>query len=294
MIISLNGKLLDEREAVISVMDHGFLYGVGLFETFRTYAGRPFLLESHLERLLKACEALQIEYQRGANELVPILNQLLNANGLEDGYFRLTVTGGEGQVGLPAGSYDHPQEIIYVKQLPPRDEALYQKGKPLQLLTLRRNSPEGKVRFKSLHYMNNIMGKQELMQYPWALGAEGLFINDKGHVAEGIVSNVFFIRKGICCTPALETGILPGVTRGYILDCCRNLGIPYEEGYYHLEELVEAQEVFITNSIQEIVPIHALFNTSGDIAAEWTLNTSSVTNQLIKLYRQNVFSAGGN
>jgi 4-amino-4-deoxychorismate lyase len=288
MKISLNGKLLDEQEAVISIFDHGFLYGMGLFETFRTYQGRPFLLTDHLTRLREACALIQIDYCPKREEIEARLLELLEANHLNDAYFRLTVTGGIKHLGLPLNAYDQPQEIIYTKTLPARDNGLYKKGKPLQLLRHRRNSPEGDYRFKSLHYMNSIMGKQELQRYPWAQQAEGLFLNEKGALAEGIVSNIFFVRKGICCTPSIDTGILGGVTRRFVLSSCEQLGIPLEEGHYHWEDLIDAEEIFITNSIQEIVPISKLFDTEGRTVEKSNLLNDSYTTQLMRFYEQQV------
>ena len=196
MIISMNGSLCEEKEAVVSVYDHGFLYGMGLFETFRTYQGKAFLLEEHLERLVQGCKELAIQLEIKLSYWEQQIAQLLSVNQLQDGYFRLSVSAGTDLLGLPGHAYRNPTVILYVKALPAMDEQLYVKGKSLQLLRLPRNSPEGGWRLKSFHYMNNIMAKRELMEYPWAVGAEGLFLNQSGDVAEGIVSNVFFVRMG--------------------------------------------------------------------------------------------------
>jgi 4-amino-4-deoxychorismate lyase len=265
MMISMNGTLVEEEQAVISVFDHGFLYGVGLFETFRTYRGVPFLLEEHLSRLSTSCAELGISYIPQPLELRMKIEQLLTANQLTDGYIRLSISAGAKPLGLPHGDYLEPNEIIYAKSLPEHNQQLYAEGKPLQLLQLRRNSPEGPVRMKSAHYMNNILGSRELRQYPWAVNAEGLFLNTADDVAEGIVSNVFFVKRGLLCTPSVDTGILPGITRAFILDLADELDIPYEEGFYSQEWLCHADDMFTTNSIQQMVPVRCLYNSEGTV-----------------------------
>jgi len=268
-LIGFNGRIVSPQEAMISVLDHGFLYGLSLFETFRTYGGRPFLLSRHLDRLADGCRAVGIELPRDA-QLAQVrrhVAELLQASGLRDGYVRYTVTAGDAALGLPESTYTTPNIVVYTKPLPPA-APLAAKGKALQLLRTRRNSPEGDVRLKSAHYMNNILAKRELGETPSARAshgapAEGLMLNAAGHVTEGIVSNVFFVKNGVCCTPAIDTGILPGITRGFVLELAQQAGIAVEEGYYTWEDLLKADEVFITNSIQEIVPIHTLYDLEG-------------------------------
>jgi len=263
MIIAVNGQLIEEGNAVISAYDHGFLYGIGFFETFRTYAGKPFMLDEHLSRLEQALQELWIDYHPDAGHIRRLVERLLVDNRLTDGYFRLSVSAGEEALGLPAGRYGKPAEILYVKALPAANEALYERGKQLQLLQLTRNTPEGAVRFKSFHYMNNILAKREMSGYPWAAGAEGLFLTADGHVAEGVVSNVFMVRGDVCMTPSIETGILPGITRSCILRLAEQKGFRTEEGFYTWDDLCHADECFVTNSIQEVVPITSIFDKQG-------------------------------
>lgn len=264
MILYMNGQWIEHHQAVVSAYDHGFLYGIGLFETFRTYNGRPFLLDEHLSRLEKDCGELGIRYQPDRSGIMRIIRELLARNGLDDAYIRLSVSAGIGEIGLPSADYDSPSVIFYAKSLPPRPnwEA---SARPLQRLKLRRNSPEAGWRMKSFHYMNNILAKRELLQYPWLAGvhAEGLFLNSSGHLAEGMVSNLFFVSAGECFTPSLDTGILPGITRQFVIRLCESRSIPVHSGHYRWEMLLEADEVFITNSIQEIVPISVLFDEDG-------------------------------
>ncbi|WNR44797.1 aminodeoxychorismate lyase [Paenibacillus roseipurpureus] len=263
MIISVNGSLIEETQAVVSVYDHGFLYGIGLFETFRTYNRQPFLLTEHLRRLTDSCRELGMVYEPDLDKLGMQIEQLLEVNNLKDAYIRYSISAGVEALGLPSDNYAHPTEIIYIKSLPPRDARLYEQGKSLQLLKLPRNTPEGMYRFKSFHYMNNILAKRELQQYSWATGAEGLMLTEDGYVAEGIVSNLFFIKDGTVYTPSLDTGILPGITRAYILQLAQQLQLPAQEGLYRWEDLAQADEIFLVNSIQEIVPVTTLFTPTG-------------------------------
>lgn len=294
MIISMNGRYVEEREAMVSVYDHGFLYGIGLFETFRTYEGHPYLLEHHLRRLEQGCAQLSIHYRRAAEEVRQTVEELLRRNGLRDGYFRYTVTAGQDLLGLPSGRYEQPSLIMYVKALPPLPPSLYDQGKTLQLLRLPRNTPEGNVRLKSLHYMNNILGKRELQQYPWAVdsGAEGLFLDQRGFVAEGIVSNVFWVAGRELRTSSLETGILPGVTRHAVMALAGQAGLVIREGLYDWEDLKRADEVFLTNSIQEIVPVRSVYDPAGCLAKIGDGAPGPWTKRLLASYREDARPAG--
>ncbi|MFC3882091.1 aminodeoxychorismate lyase [Bacillus songklensis] len=248
MYIYLNGNIIKREEAVISPFDHGYMYGIGLFETFRTYNGHPFLLDDHLVRLNKGLEDLNIQYRCEREGMISILKQLLKVNGLQEAYVRVNVSAGVGDVGLQVDPYNHPTVIVYVKPLP----SLKQKEKEGILLETRRNSPEGSRRLKSHHYLNNILAKQEIGSNP---SKEGIFLTKQGYIAEGIVSNVFFVKENIVYTPSLETGILDGVTRQLVLSLLEKLGVRAEEGLFTTEDLLESDEVFVTNSVQEITPI---------------------------------------
>lgn len=265
MIIAMNGALCASDKAVISVYDHGFLYGMGVFETFRTYGGRPFLLPEHLERLTAGALELGIPYEPDPVRLAELVTELLQANNLADAYFRLSVSAGEEPLGLPGDTYSRPAEILYVKPLPlEKDAALWAAGRPLQLLETRRNTPEGERRLKSFHYMNSIFGKRELARYPWAQGAEGVFLDDCGFISEGTVSNLFFIQGDTLYTPAAETCILEGITRDWVLRHAAEAGLEVEEGFYTWEMLLEADEIFLTNSIQELMPVTSLYDPEGN------------------------------
>ncbi|SEU31273.1 aminotransferase class IV [Paenibacillus sp. NFR01] len=283
--IGLNYKAVHAAEAVVPARDHGFLYGMGLFETFRTYGGVPFLLERHLRRMADGCRMLGIPFTPDPERLQAWISQLMEVNELTEAYIRYTVTAGEDVLGLPGDRYAHPNHLLYIKALPPFSPALYTEGKPLQLLQTRRNTPEGPVRLKSLHYMNNILAKRELAGYPAAArGAEGLMLTADGYLAEGIVSNVFFIKAGTLYTPDIRTGILSGITREMVLELAGASGLMTEQGFYSWEELKTADEIFVTSSIQEIVPVTALCDEESEyIISEGRCGQH--TSNLIALYR---------
>jgi 4-amino-4-deoxychorismate lyase len=285
MKLGWNGAVVDGQAAAVSVFDHGFLYGIGLFETFRAYGGRPFLLDRHLGRLAEGCARLGIRYQPDEEQMRRHIADVLEANGLRDAYIRLSVSAGVASLGVYEGEYECPNVAVYVKPLPPLNDELYETGKPLQLLKTRRNLPETDIRLKSFHYINNRMAKRELLQYPWAVNAEGLFLSAQGYLAEGIVSNLFFVEDGELCTPAADTGILAGITRERVLEIAAEAGIPANEGFYNWERLTRAEEVFLTNSIQEIVPVTSLYDMDGRRYGIGAGKIGAMTKRLLQRYR---------
>ena len=248
MKIYFNGDYLNDFEVKISPFDHGFLYGLGVFETFRIYDGHPFLLFDHLNRLRQSLNELNIEWNMSNDEIQDILIQLVEMNNLKDAYIRLNVSAGDGEIGLYTGMYQKPNTIIFVKPMPPSNIT----EKEGVILHTPRNSPEGKERLKSHHYLNNIIGKKEIGNSP---SLEGIFLTKEGYISEGIVSNIFFIKNGKMYTPHIDTGILNGITRQFVLHWSIINGILCEEGFYTEAELINSDEIFITNSIQEIIPI---------------------------------------
>ena len=262
MQMMLDGKLVDEREAVVSVFDHGFMYGIGLFETFRTYGGEPFLLDRHLQRLEDGCAELRFRITWTEADIREQIARLMSENHLTDGYFLLSVSAGTGPLGVPGAddSYDQPRVLIYVKEVAPPLPFAARPHKTLQLLQLRRNSPEGSRRRKSFHYMNNLLGKWEASGGR-APHAEGIYLNEREQLTECVTSNLFFMKDGTLHTPAIETGILSGVTRRFVIELAIEQGLHVSEGFYSFEQLITADEVFVTNSIQEIVAVSELLLT---------------------------------
>ncbi|MGM0807329.1 MAG: aminodeoxychorismate lyase [Bacillota bacterium] len=248
MYIYLNGKVVSKDEAMISPYDHGFMYGLGAFETFRTYDGFPFLIQEHLNRLSEALDELNINLVLDADTVIEMVNTLLSKNKMNDAYFRLNVSAGVGDIGLQTDSYEEPVVILYTK---PLVETSSVSEKELVLLKTRRNTPEGEKRLKSHHYLNSILGKRELSN----MNQEGIFLTQEGYISEGTVSNLFWYKDNKLYTPHTSTGILEGITRNWVMHASKRLNIPLETGNYTIETLTEADEVFLTNSIQELVPV---------------------------------------
>ncbi|NEU32568.1 aminodeoxychorismate lyase [bacterium LRH843] len=248
MFIYINNSIVSKEQAKLSAFDHGFMYGLGLFETFRVEDGHPFLLDDHFQRLQEGLDSIGVEWRVTREDAVNIIQDLLKSNKLKDAYVRWNVSAGPGEIGLYTGTYTKPTTIVYMKPLPPGPF----KEKDAVILSLKRNTPEGPTRLKSHHYLNNVLAKRELGT---AEHVEGIFLNEAGHVAEGIVSNVFWIKDEMVYTPAISTGILDGITRRFVLTLLEKQGIPARVGLYNPNELLSADAAFITNSIQEIVPL---------------------------------------
>ncbi|MBS4197477.1 aminodeoxychorismate lyase [Lederbergia citri] len=252
MFIYINGQFLEKEKATISPFDHGYIYGLGVFETFRTYDGHPFLLKEHLERLNAGLKEMLISRTFEYEEVLQIIEKLSELNGLKDSYIRFNVSAGIGEIGLQTDFYDDPTVITFQKPLP------YISGvveKEAVVLELRRNTPETTYRLKSHHFLNNVAAKRELGSDP---SKEGIFLTDKGFIAEGVTSNVFWMKNGVLYTPALKTGILNGITRQFIMKLASQAGMLVEEGFYKIDILEDADEIFLTNSVQEIVPVNKL------------------------------------
>ncbi|WP_404348747.1 aminodeoxychorismate lyase [Sutcliffiella horikoshii] len=273
MIVYKDGSWQPIEETNVSVMDHGFLYGVGLFETFRTYNGVPYLFHDHLKRLRDGLESVYIEWSHTDEQLRELVTEALEKNGLTDGVIRLNVTAGISNWGLPTETYRAPSLLLFTRPAPEHHAA----SKNAVILNRRRNTPEGDTRLKSHHYLNNLLGKREIGNRP---DVEGIFLTEEGFVAEGLVSNIFWIKGDTVYTPSISTGILNGVTRKFILHLCSLINLEVKEGKFTQEELLEADEVFITNSTQEIIKIAKLDDTVFP-----TVNSSWLT-CLKDLYKQ--------
>ncbi|QUG39928.1 aminodeoxychorismate lyase [Psychrobacillus sp. INOP01] len=244
-----DGRLYRADELMVSAYDHGFLYGLGFFETFRTYSGKVFLWDAHWNRLCQALSDFRIAMPYEEHELLSAIEALTEANNMEDGYFRLNISAGIHDVGLQPSSYKKPTVILYRKELyiAPRGTE-----KNAVWLDTVRNTPESGMRHKSHHYANNVHARFEVESLA---SYEGFFLTAEGFIAEGITSNIFWSINGKVYTPSLETGILAGTTREWVMNCSL---FDIEEGFFNIEVLEKADEVFITNAVQEITPIKQL------------------------------------
>lgn len=256
MLCWMNGEYLPAGDLLISPFDHGFLYGVGFFETFRTYSGHVFLYQQHMERLRQALEEYRIAMPYTEQDLLTVIRKLDEAAGGMDGYFRLNVSAGVNDIGLAPNAYGTPNVILFRKGLPAVGKNPAKDG---VWLKTPRNEPESAIRHKSHHFLNNVGGRLEL---PSLREVEGLFLTNEGYVAEGITSNVFWMKAGCLYTPSIETGILPGTTRAFLIELAKSIGMTVKEGFYSKQEVESADEVFVTNAIQELVPLKSITGTS--------------------------------
>lgn len=250
MYIYMNGQFVEKEKATISPFDHGYLYGLGVFETIRTYDGYPFLIAEHLERLHRGLCELHIEATFSTNQVLEIMTELSRINELQDSYIRFNVSAGSGDIGLQTDPYEQPTVIMFQKPLPKMEPL---REKEAIILRIPRNTPETTFRLKSHHFFNNVAAKRELGPDP---NKEGIFLTETGYLAEGVTSNLFWLKNDVLYTPALETGILNGITRRFIMNIAKQTGIEIKEGLYQATELDTADEIFFSNSIQEIVPVN--------------------------------------
>ena len=248
----MNGQYIKSEEIRISPFDHGFLYGVGFFETFRTYNGHVFLFDEHMDRLRRALSEYRITMPYEDAEILAAVRKLNDAEGGEDGYFRLNISAGEHDIGLAPSSYPKPNVILFRKKLSLTARGTEKNGVWLETT---RNNPESMIRHKSHNFLNNVRGRLEL---PSLKLSEGLFVTVEGFVAEGVTSNVFWMKNGVLYTPAIETGILPGTTRAVIIKIARTAGLVVNEGFYSKIDVENADELFVTNAVQELVPLSVL------------------------------------
>lgn len=266
MKIYCRGKILPESEAVISANDAGFLYGASLFETFRTYRGDPLLLEEHMARLAAGCRAFGIEPGKGLlisrppafEALRKTIRALLSENRLQDAVFRYTLSAGESSPGLPACDYRYPAETLHVRPLPTPRKTIR-----LHLLTTRRSEPEVFPRPKSAQYMNSLLAHRELKALGARAGDEGLMLTPDGRLSEGVVSNVFLVNGDAIATPSPAARILTGITRNKVTELAGPLGVETAEKDLRVDELLQAEAVFTTNSARGITPVREVLDSHG-------------------------------
>jgi len=251
--VYLNDKFVPQEEAVVSVFDHGFLYGDGVYETLRAYRGRVFQLAEHLARLERSASRIQLHLPVSLERLTDLVRESLSRNQLQEAYLRITVSRGAGEIGLDPALCKSPTLVIIAKPFQPYPESLYADGVSVIVAKTRRNLPEAlPPQVKSLNFLNNILAKMEAK----AAGAhEALMLNHQDELTEGTTSNMFVVQRGRVRTPAVECGILNGITRGLVLQLASELGIPSEETRLTVDDLLRADECFLTNTTQEVLPV---------------------------------------
>ncbi len=257
MWVFLNDRFVRKEEAVVSVFDHGFLYGDGVYETIRSYGARIFMRDQHLTRLRRSAEAIGLEIPIPHSQWPGLLHEAMRRNEVGndrvDAYLRITVSRGEGEIGLDPGLCPRPTVVIMTKALQPFPSALSRDGVSLTVAKTRRNLPEAlSPQIKATNFLNNILAKRESI----AAGTfDSLLLNWRDDLTECTISNLFFVSGRTLHTPALDCGILDGITRSIVMTLAQEEGLPVEEGRYQIAALRQADECFLTNTSMEIMPV---------------------------------------
>ena len=277
MYIFLNKDIVIDSDAVVSVYDHGFLYGDGIYETMRAYNGLVFMFERHYERLVRSASLTKLDIPK-KKFIRDAVYRTIEANRLSDAYIRVTVSRGSGPIGLDPALCKKATFVVIAERFREYPEELYRGGVRLVIAKTRRNLAEAiDPRIKSLNFLNNIFAKMEAKES----GAyEALMLNAEGLIAEGTVSNIFFVKDNVLSTPALEVGVLDGITREVVITIARKNALRVSEGNYLPADLFKASEVFFTNTTSEIMPVSQV-----DLI---TYRVGEITKYLHRLYKDEV------
>jgi branched-chain amino acid aminotransferase len=256
MLVNLNGTLVPKEKAVLSVFDHGVLYGDGVFEGIRAYKGRVFRLREHLQRLYDSAKAILLTPPLSAQQMSREILRTLAANKMKDGYIRPVITRGVGDLGLSPANCPLASYFIITDKIKLYPDEFYKKGLPLITVPTRRNVAEAlSPKIKSLNYLNNILAKVEATQR----GAlEAIMLTQDGYVAECTADNLFILRKGRLLTPPTWQGALEGVTRGAVLELAAKLRVKAAEEPMTRYDVYTADEALMTGTAAEIVPVISL------------------------------------
>lgn len=283
-VIWMNGKLVAPEQASVSIFDHGVLYGDGVFEGLRQYSGRVFRLTDHIKRLYASARAIRLDIPYRAPELTAAIHETLQANKLTDAYIRLVVTRGSGSLDISPANCGTPGVFIIAGRIAMYSEETYRQGMAIITASTPRIAAAAlSPRIKSLNYLNNILAKWEAID---AGVAEAVMLNHLGFVCECTADNIFIVRDGQLITPAEESGILLGVTRGVVLELAQTGGIPTRQTNLTRYDLYTADECFLTGTGAEIVPVVSVDNRSiGDG------KPGAMTRQLTDAFHQYVRTA---
>ncbi len=249
----INGKLFDKADAKVSVYDHGLLYGDGVFEGIRVYAGKVFRLKEHVERLYESARAIHLEIPLGRDAMSDAVVATVKANDKNEGYIRLVVTRGPGSLGIDPRRCEDPQVIIIVDDISLYPAEVYEKGMEVVTASVIRNHPNAlNPRIKSLNYLNNILAKMEATR---AGCQEAVMLNHVGEVAECTGDNIFVVKRGVLKTPPPNAGLLEGVTRNAVIELARAAKIPFQEAALTRHDIYSADECFLTGTAAEVAPV---------------------------------------
>jgi branched-chain amino acid aminotransferase len=257
--VYLNGEFIENEKAKISVFDQGFLYGDGIFESFRSINNKLYQFPQHYERLTKSAKALTYPMILSQEQLEQILRELQAKNSLSNAYFRITITRGSGQIGFQRIQEGDLTCLIVGREFHGFAPVLYQKGIDLKVAKTRRNAPEAiNPKIKSISNLNSLLGKLEAKS---AGTFEVIMLNNKDHICEGASSNIFWVKDKWVFTPDASTGLLEGVTRSTIMRLCEErLNLRVITGEFKLQDIKFADEVFITSTSLEVMPVVTIDN----------------------------------
>ena len=285
MKIYLDGKYVDQADAKISVFDHGLLYGDGIFEGIRLYQGNVFRLEAHMERLWYSAKAILLDIPITRKEMAEVVCETCRRNGLRDGYIRLVVTRGVGDLGLAPWLCPKPSVIVIADKIALYPPEYYATGLTIVTVPTRRVGPAAlPPAIKSLNYLNNILAKIDARQ---SGALEAIMLNEEGFVAECTGDNVFIAHKGRLFTPAAQQGALKGITRETIMEIAESLGLPLEEHDLTRYDLWNADECFLTGTGAEVIPVVKV-----DGREVGTGKPGPITNRVLTEFRQRVLIEG--
>jgi branched-chain amino acid aminotransferase len=284
-MIFLSGKFVKKEEAVVSVYDHGFLYGDGVFEGIRVYSGNVFRLENHLKRLYESAHSIMLTIPYTLEEMTQIIVETIRMNELRSAYIRVVVSRGPGNLGLDPSSCSMPRVIVIAEELTLYPEELYEKGLKVGSVATRRNRPDVlSPQIKSLNYLNNILVKLEANQ---AGVDEALMLNDQGYVTEGSADNIFIIKNGVIYTPPVYLGALEGITRNAIIELARKNGYELKEQPFTRHDVYIADEVFLTGTAIEVIAVNEV-----DTRQIKDGKPGPITNHLLNEFRKLVITDG--
>jgi branched-chain amino acid aminotransferase len=253
MKIYIDGKYFGERDAKISVFDHGLLYGDGIFEGIRAYNGRVFKLKEHVERLYCSAKSILLSIPLSPEEMIDAVVETCRRNKIRDGYIRLVVTRGPGTLGLNPNKCKNPSVIIIAGKIQLYPPELYQRGMAIVTVPTVRNLQNAlNPAIKSLNYLNNILAKIEAAN---AGCEEAVMLNAQGFVAECTGDNLFIVKGGQLLTPPLSAGALYGITRSVVMEIAAESGLKVGEPNLSRHDLFNADECFLTGTGAELVPI---------------------------------------
>lgn len=284
-IVYMNGEFVPEEEAKVSVWDHGFLYGDGVFEGIRAYNGRIFKLKEHVKRLFESAKSIMLDINMTEKEMCKAIIQTVKKNELKDAYIRVVVSRGVGDLGLDPNNCTKPRIVIIASSITLFSDELYQNGLEVVSVATRRNAHEAlNPKIKSLNYLNNVLVKIEANL---AGVKEALMLNAEGYVAEGSGDNVFIIKDGVIYTPPPYAGILNGITRQVVMELALKEGYTVKEELFTRHDVYIADECFLTGTAAEIIPV---VKVDGRSIGEG--KPGEITKHLMELFREHTLNNG--